>query len=126
MSNSWKVPACELQRQLSIKLSKTSGLSPNFSDKTSFLWYNINKPQLVSQQQQLLGYFALMLYDALAQSKIQPIMMTHEPCVGFAAHAYSRIRGSSISRETSEKSLKFIDSGSPDQGDKEQFTLDWA
>ncbi|MGK7875157.1 MAG: alpha-keto acid decarboxylase family protein [Xenococcaceae cyanobacterium] len=39
------------------------------------------------------GDFALTLYDALAQSKIEPIVMTHEPCVGFAADAYSRIRG---------------------------------
>ena len=39
------------------------------------------------------GDFALTLYDALAKSKIDPIIMTHEPCVGFAADAYSRIRG---------------------------------
>lgn len=39
------------------------------------------------------GDFALTLYDALAESKIEPIIMTHEPCVGFAADAYSRIRG---------------------------------
>lgn len=39
------------------------------------------------------GDFALTLYDALAESKIKPIVMTHEPCVGFAADAYSRIRG---------------------------------
>lgn len=39
------------------------------------------------------GDFALTLYDALAESKIEPIVMTHEPCVGFAADAYSRIRG---------------------------------
>ena len=39
------------------------------------------------------GDFALTLYDALAKSKIAPIIMTHEPCVGFAADAYSRIRG---------------------------------
>lgn len=39
------------------------------------------------------GDFALTLYDALAASKITPIVMTHEPCVGFAADAYSRIRG---------------------------------
>ncbi|MDJ0736611.1 MAG: thiamine pyrophosphate-binding protein [Nostocaceae cyanobacterium] len=39
------------------------------------------------------GDFALTLYDALAASKIEPIVMTHEPCVGFAADAYSRIRG---------------------------------
>lgn len=39
------------------------------------------------------GDFALTLYDALAESKIEPVVMTHEPCVGFAADAYSRIRG---------------------------------
>src|SRR5581483_3215819 len=39
------------------------------------------------------GDFALTLYDALAASKIQPVGMTHEPCVGFAADAYSRIHG---------------------------------
>jgi indolepyruvate decarboxylase len=39
------------------------------------------------------GDFALTLYDALVESEIEPIVMTHEPCVGFAADAYSRIRG---------------------------------
>ncbi len=39
------------------------------------------------------GDFALTLYDALAESKIKPIVMTHEPCAGFAADAYARIRG---------------------------------
>lgn len=39
------------------------------------------------------GDFALTLYDALVESQIEPIVMTHEPCVGFAADAYSRIRG---------------------------------
>src|SRR5581483_8679467 len=39
------------------------------------------------------GDFALTLYDALAASPIEPIVMTHEPCVGFAADAYARIRG---------------------------------
>ncbi|MEO0804305.1 MAG: thiamine pyrophosphate-dependent enzyme [Cyanobacteria bacterium J06642_2] len=39
------------------------------------------------------GDFALTLYDALAESKITPVVMTHEPCVGFAADAYSRMRG---------------------------------
>ena len=39
------------------------------------------------------GDFALTLYDALAQSEIKPIVMTHEPNAGFAADAYSRIRG---------------------------------
>ncbi|NES19165.1 MAG: thiamine pyrophosphate-binding protein, partial [Symploca sp. SIO3E6] len=39
------------------------------------------------------GDFVLTLFDALAESEIEPIVMTHEPCVGFAADAYSRIRG---------------------------------
>ena len=39
------------------------------------------------------GDFALTLYDALAESKIEPVITTHEPCAGFAADAYSRIRG---------------------------------
>ena len=39
------------------------------------------------------GDFALTLYDALAESPIEPVVMTHEPSVGFAADAYSRIRG---------------------------------
>ncbi|WP_017325114.1 alpha-keto acid decarboxylase family protein [Synechococcus sp. PCC 7336] len=39
------------------------------------------------------GDFALTLYDALAESEIEPVVMTHEPCVGFAADAYSRMRG---------------------------------
>ncbi len=39
------------------------------------------------------GDFALTLYDALAASPIQPVVMTHEPCAGFAADAYARIRG---------------------------------
>ncbi len=39
------------------------------------------------------GDFALTLYDALAKSEIKPIVMTHEPSAGFAADAYSRIRG---------------------------------
>ncbi len=39
------------------------------------------------------GDFALTLFDALADSAIQPVVMTHEPGVGFAADAYARIRG---------------------------------
>jgi indolepyruvate decarboxylase len=39
------------------------------------------------------GDFALTLYDALVESEIEPIVMTHEPSVGFAADAYSRLRG---------------------------------
>jgi indolepyruvate decarboxylase len=39
------------------------------------------------------GDFALTLYDALAASQIEPIVMTHEPCAGFAADTYARLRG---------------------------------
>src|SRR3712207_5433536 len=39
------------------------------------------------------GDFALTLFDALAASELEPIVMTHEPGVGFAADAYARIRG---------------------------------
>lgn len=75
------------------------------------------------------GDFALTLYDALAESSIEPIVMTHEPCVGFAADAYSRIRGlglavvtysvgglnmvNSIAGAYAEKSPLIVLSGSP-------------
>src|ERR1051326_1329418 len=39
------------------------------------------------------GDFALALYDPLERSKLEPIVVTHEPSAGFAADAYSRIRG---------------------------------
>ena len=39
------------------------------------------------------GDFALTLYDALAESPIEAIVMTHEPSAGFAADAYARMRG---------------------------------
>ncbi|HEY5866836.1 MAG TPA: thiamine pyrophosphate-binding protein [Candidatus Tectomicrobia bacterium] len=39
------------------------------------------------------GDYALTLYDALEASKIEPIVMTHEPCAGFAADTYARLRG---------------------------------
>jgi indolepyruvate decarboxylase len=75
------------------------------------------------------GDFALTLYDALAASPIAPITMTHEPCVGFAADAYSRIRGlglaivtygvgglnmvNAVAEAYAEKSPLVILSGSP-------------
>ena len=51
------------------------------------------------------GDFALTLYDALAQSEIEPVVMTHEPSVGFAADAYSRIRGLGRQRQPAYASL---------------------
>lgn len=39
------------------------------------------------------GDYALSLFDVLADSQIEPVVMTHEPSVGFAADVYARIRG---------------------------------
>lgn len=39
------------------------------------------------------GDFALTLFDALSESPLEIVVMTHEPNVGFAADAYSRVRG---------------------------------
>jgi len=85
------------------------------------------------------GDFALTLYDALAQSKIEPVVMTHEPGVGFAADAYSRIRGlglavvtygvgglnmvNSVACAYAEKSPLVILSGAPGVGERQQRDL---
>jgi indolepyruvate decarboxylase len=85
------------------------------------------------------GDFALTLYDALAESKIEPIVMTHEPCVGFAADAYSRIRGlglavvtysvgglnmvNSVAGAYAEKSPLVIVSGSPGVKERQEKDL---
>ncbi len=85
------------------------------------------------------GDFALTLYDALAASKIEPIIMTHEPCVGFAADAYSRIRGLGLAVVTysvgglnmvnavagayAEKSPLVILSGSPGVKERQERDL---
>ncbi|WP_036476743.1 alpha-keto acid decarboxylase family protein [Myxosarcina sp. GI1] len=85
------------------------------------------------------GDFALTLYDALAESKIEPIVMTHEPCVGFAADAYSRIRGLGLAVVTysvgglnmvnavagayAEKSPLVILSGSPGVRERQEKKL---
>jgi indolepyruvate decarboxylase len=85
------------------------------------------------------GDFALTLYDALAESKIEPIVMTHEPCVGFAADAYSRIRGLGLAVVTysvgglnmvnavagayAEKSPLIILSGSPGVRERQERDL---
>jgi thiamine pyrophosphate-dependent acetolactate synthase large subunit-like protein len=47
--------------------------------------FNILHRQGVQHAFGIPGDFALTLYDALAASKIEPIVMTHEPYVGFAA-----------------------------------------
>ncbi len=85
------------------------------------------------------GDFALTLYDALAESKIEPIVMTHEPCAGFAADAYSRIRGlglavitygvgglnmiNSVAGAYAEKSPLVILSGGPGVREKQERDL---
>lgn len=85
------------------------------------------------------GDFALTLYDALTESEIQPIIMTHEPCVGFAADAYSRIRGLGLAVVTysvgglntvnavagayAEKSPLVIVSGSPGVRERQEKDL---
>ncbi|AFY46673.1 thiamine pyrophosphate dependent decarboxylase, pyruvate decarboxylase [Nostoc sp. PCC 7524] len=85
------------------------------------------------------GDFALTLFDALAASPITPIVMTHEPCVGFAADAYSRIRGLGLAVVTysvgglnmvnavagayAEKSPLVILSGSPGIKERQQHHL---
>lgn len=85
------------------------------------------------------GDFALTLFDALAASKIEPIIMTHEPSVGFAADAYSRIRGLGLAVVTygvgglnmvnavagayAEKSPLVILSGAPGIQERQQHKL---
>ena len=85
------------------------------------------------------GDFALTLYDALAESEIEPIVMTHEPCAGFAADAYSRIRGlglavvtygvgglnmvNSIAGAYAEKSPLVILSGAPGVKERQYHDL---
>lgn len=85
------------------------------------------------------GDFALTLYDALAESPIQPVVMTHEPCVGFAADAYSRIRGlglavitysvgglnmvNAVAGAYAEKSPLVILSGSPGVRERQERDL---
>ncbi|HEY9767662.1 MAG TPA: thiamine pyrophosphate-binding protein [Coleofasciculaceae cyanobacterium] len=85
------------------------------------------------------GDFALTLYDALAESKIEPIIMTHEPGAGFAADAYSRIRGLGLAVVTysvgglnmvnavagayAEKSPLIVLSGSPGVKERQEKNL---
>jgi indolepyruvate decarboxylase len=85
------------------------------------------------------GDFALTLYDALVQSEIEPIVMTHEPSVGFAADAYSRIRGlglavvtygvgglnmvNAVAQAYAEKSPLVIVSGAPGVRERQERDL---
>ena len=85
------------------------------------------------------GDFALALYDVLAQSKIKPIIMTHEPSAGFAADAYSRMRGlglavvtygvgglnmvNAVAQAYAEKSPLVILSGAPGVGEQQKRDL---
>ncbi len=85
------------------------------------------------------GDFALTLYDALTESPIQPVITTHEPCAGFAADAYSRIRGLGLAVVTysvgglnmvnavagayAEKSPLIVISGSPGVKERQEHDL---
>ena len=85
------------------------------------------------------GDFALALYDILAKSKIEPIVMTHEPSAGFAADAYSRLRGlglavvtygvgglnmvNAVAEAYAEKSPLVILSGAPGVGERQKRDL---
>ncbi|MCS7223257.1 MAG: thiamine pyrophosphate-binding protein [Armatimonadetes bacterium] len=75
------------------------------------------------------GDFALSLYDALEESPLEIVVMTHEPSAGFAADAYSRVRGlgvavvtygvgalnmvNSVAQAYAEKSPLVVVSGAP-------------
>jgi indolepyruvate decarboxylase len=101
--------------------------------------FNILYRQGVEHAFGIPGDFALTLFDALAASQITPIVMTHEPCVGFAADAYSRIRGLGLAVVTysvgglnmvnavagayAEKSPLVILSGSPGIQERQQHQL---
>ena len=85
------------------------------------------------------GDFALALYDVLQESKIEPIVMTHEPSVGFAADAYARIRGlglavvtygvgglnmvNAVAQAYAEKSPLMVVSGAPGMQERQQRNL---
>ncbi len=100
---------------------------------------NILQQQGVQHSFGIPGDFALALYDVLAQSKIQPIIMTHEPSAGFAADAYSRMRGlglavvtygvgglnmvNAVAQAYAEKSPLVILSGAPGVGEQQKRDL---
>ena len=85
------------------------------------------------------GDFALTMYDALVESDIEPIVMTHEPSVGFAADAYSRLRGlglavvtygvgglnmiNAVAQAYAEKSPLVILSGAPGVEERQKRNL---
>ncbi len=85
------------------------------------------------------GDFALPTYGWLAKSPIQSITMTHEPCAGFAADAYSRLNGlglvtvtycvgglnvvNAIAGAYAEKSPVVVVSGAPGRADREKDPL---
>jgi len=46
------------------------------------------------------GDFVLPLYAAQADSRIFPVIVTHEPSAGFAADAYARVRGLGVALST--------------------------
>jgi indolepyruvate decarboxylase len=85
------------------------------------------------------GDFALALYDPLERSKLDPIVVTHEPSAGFAADAYSRIQGlgavvitysvgglnmlNSVACAYAEKSPLVVVSGAPGLRERRQHEL---
>ena len=85
------------------------------------------------------GDFALPTFSWLEKSKIDSIIMTHEPSAGFAADAYSRINGiglvcvtycvgglnvvNAIAGAYAEKSPVVVVSGAPGRKDREKDPL---
>jgi TPP-dependent 2-oxoacid decarboxylase len=85
------------------------------------------------------GDFALSTFVWLEKSKIQSVTVTHEPCAGFAADAYSRINGiglvcvtycagglnvlNAIAGAYAEKSPLVVVSGAPGRKDREKDPL---
>jgi len=85
------------------------------------------------------GDFALPTFTWLEKSKIQSVIMTHEPSAGFAADAYSRINGiglvcvtycvgglnvlNAIAGAYAEKSPVVVVSGAPGRKDREKDPL---
>ncbi len=85
------------------------------------------------------GDFALSLYDALEGSPLEIVVMTHEPSAGFAADAYSRVRGlgvavvtygvgalntvNSVAQAYAEKSPLVVVSGAPGTKERQERDL---
>jgi len=85
------------------------------------------------------GDFALPMFAALEKSRIQTIVMTHEPSAGFAADAYARVNGlglvcvtycvgglnvlNAIAGAYAEKSPVVVVSGAPGRKDREKDPL---